>query len=96
MRVLLVPSSNNCGANSRYGAVVGFIYLVSLALCALDIDTLMADELGQPLGTLFAQVLGVKTGIAFMAINAYCQMACGIAFVSLPSGAIIILSNRRS
>ncbi|TBU31322.1 amino acid transporter [Dichomitus squalens] len=62
------------------GVFLGFIYLISLALCAVDIDTLMADELGQPLGVLFAQVLGTKAGIAFMAINAFCQMACGIAF----------------
>lgn len=66
-------------------SLVGFIYLVSLALCAVDIDTLMGDGLGQPLATLFAQVLGTKAGIAFMIINAFCQMACGVAFVSTPS-----------
>lgn len=61
---------------------VGFIYLISLALCAVDIDTLMGDDLGKPLGILFAQTLGTRAGIAFMIINAFCQMACGIAFVS--------------
>lgn len=64
-------------------SIVGFVYLISLALCSVDIDALMSDDLGQPLGTLFAQILGTKAGIAFMIINAFCQMACGIAFVSV-------------
>ncbi|KAM5537391.1 hypothetical protein V8D89_008910 [Ganoderma adspersum] len=62
------------------GTFLGFVYLISLALCSVDIDALMSDDLGQPLGTLFAQILGTKAGIAFMIINAFCQMACGVAF----------------
>lgn len=64
---------------------LGFVYLISLALCATDIDSLMADPLGQPIGTLMADVLGTKGGIALMAINAFTQFACGVAFVSRAS-----------
>jgi amino acid transporter len=63
--------------------VLGFIYLISLALCATNIDDLiMNDNLGQPLGSLFAQVLGVNAAVALLAINFVCQFACGVAFVS--------------
>lgn len=61
---------------------LGLVYLISLALCATDIDSLTSDSLGQPIGTLMGQVLGVKAGVALLAINFVCQMACGIAFVS--------------
>jgi amino acid transporter len=62
--------------------VLGFIYLISLALCATNIDDLINDNLDQPLGSLFAQVLGVNTAVALLAINFVCQFACGVAFVS--------------
>ncbi|EIN03859.1 amino acid transporter [Punctularia strigosozonata HHB-11173 SS5] len=61
-------------------AFLGFVYLISLALCATDIDSLMANPLGQPVGTLMADVLGTKGGIALMTINAFTQFACGVAF----------------
>jgi amino acid transporter len=61
--------------------LLGFVYLISLALCATDVDTLMANPLGQPIGTLMTQVLGTKGGIALMTINAFTQFACGVAFV---------------
>ena len=60
---------------------LGFVYLISLALCATDIDSLMANPLGQPIGTLTQQVLGTKAGIALLAINFFSQFACGVAFV---------------
>ncbi|KAH8101637.1 amino acid transporter [Cristinia sonorae] len=59
---------------------LGFFYLISLALCAVDIEELMDNPLGQPIGTLFGNVLGVKAGVALLAINFVCQLACGIAF----------------
>lgn len=66
---------------------LGFVYLVSLALCATDIDSLMANPLGQPIGTLTEQILGTKAGIALLAINFFSQFACGVAFVSLITSA---------
>ena len=62
---------------------LGFVYLVSLALCSTDIDALMANPLGQPIGTLTANVLGVKAGIALLAISFFSQFGCGVAFVSV-------------
>jgi amino acid transporter len=62
-------------------AFFGFVFLISLALCATDVDALMNDELQQPLGTLFANVLGVRAGVAMLAISFACQFACGVAFV---------------
>lgn len=62
----------------------GFIYLISLALCATDIDSLMANSLGQPIGTLTANILGVKAGVALLAISFVSQFGCGVAFVSVP------------
>ena len=61
---------------------LGFVYLISLALCATDIDSLMADPLGQPIGTLTANVLGLKAGTALLAISFFSQFGCGVAFVS--------------
>lgn len=62
--------------------LLGFVYLISLALCSVDIDTYVDDPLGQPLGVLFGAVLGVRAGVALLAINFLCQFACGVAFVS--------------
>lgn len=61
---------------------LGFAYLVSLALCATDIDALMANPLGQPIGTLLTDVLGQKAGIALLSLNIIAQFGCGVAFVS--------------
>lgn len=61
---------------------LGFVYLISLALCATDIDSLMANPLGQPIGTLTADVLGLKAGIVMLAISFVSQFGCGVAFVS--------------
>ena len=61
---------------------LGFVYLVSLSLCATDIDSLIADPLGQPIGTLTANVLGVKPGIVLLTISFISQFGCGVAFVS--------------
>ncbi|EKM57619.1 uncharacterized protein PHACADRAFT_251336 [Phanerochaete carnosa HHB-10118-sp] len=61
-------------------AGLGFIYLISLALCSTDIDALMANPLGQPIGTLTANVLGEKAGVALLAINFFSQFGCGVAF----------------
>lgn len=63
-------------------AALGFIYLISLALCAVDIDSLMANPLGQPIGTLTANILGQRAGIALLSINFISQFGCGVAFVS--------------
>ena len=60
---------------------IGALYLVALALCATDIDALVANPLGQPIGTLTANVLGTKAGIALLAINFFSQFGCGVAFV---------------
>ena len=65
-------------------AGLGFVYLISLALCATDIDALMANPLGQPIGTLTANILGEKAGVALLAINFISQFGCGVAFVSSP------------
>lgn len=65
--------------------ILGFIYLIVLALCSVDIDRYMEDPLGQPLGVLFGDVLGVKAGVALLAISFLCQFACGVAFVCLRS-----------
>ena len=62
--------------------VLGSIYLISLALCATDIDSLMGNAMGQPIGVLIGQVLGVTGGVVLLAIIVFCQMACGVAFVS--------------
>ena len=59
---------------------LGFIYLISLALCAVDVEGLMSDDVDQPLGALFAAVLGQRAGVALLAINFVCQFACGVAF----------------
>ena len=64
-------------------ALLGFVYLIALALCATDIDILMANPLGQPIGTLTANILGEKAGVALLAINFFAQFGCGVAFVSL-------------
>jgi amino acid transporter len=64
-----------------FSVVLGFIYLISLAICSTNIEGYVNDPLGQPLGSLFAQVLGQKAGVAFLAINFACQFACGVAFV---------------
>ncbi|KIP06824.1 hypothetical protein PHLGIDRAFT_19368 [Phlebiopsis gigantea 11061_1 CR5-6] len=61
-------------------AALGFIYLISLALCATDIDALMANPLGQPIGTLTANIVGQKAGVALLAINFFAQFGCGVAF----------------
>ena len=62
---------------------LGFVYLISLALCSTDIDSLLADPLGQPIGILTANVLGLKAGIVLLAISFISQFGCGVAFVSL-------------
>ncbi|KAJ3549968.1 hypothetical protein NM688_g5123 [Phlebia brevispora] len=59
---------------------LGFVYLIALALCSTDIDALMADPLGQPIGTLTANVLGLKPGIGLLAISFVSQFGCGVAF----------------
>lgn len=59
---------------------LGFVYLISLALCAVDIEALVNDDVDQPLGVLFAAVLGQRAGVALLAINFICQFACGVAF----------------
>lgn len=63
-------------------AALGFIYLISLALCSTDVDALMANPLGQPIGTLTANILGTKAGVGLLAINFFAQFGCGVAFVS--------------
>jgi amino acid transporter len=63
--------------------LLGFFYLVSLSLCATDIDGLLADPLGQPLGALIGQALGPSAGVVLLAINFVCNTACGVAFVSI-------------
>ena len=63
-------------------AALGFVYLISLALCSTDIDSLLADPLGQPIGILTANVLGLKAGIVLLAISFISQFGCGVAFVS--------------
>ena len=68
--------------SSWCSVLLGSIYLISLALCAIDIDSLTGSALGQPIAVLFGQVLGVNGGVILLAINAFCQMACGVAFVS--------------
>ena len=47
-----------------------------------DIDALMSNPLGQPIGTLTANILGEKAGVALLAINFFSQFGCGVAFVS--------------
>ncbi len=37
-------------------AILGFVYLISLAYCSTDIDALVANPLGQPVGTLTANI----------------------------------------
>ena len=64
-------------------AALGFVYLISLALCSTDIDSLMANPLGQPIGTLTANILGEQAGAALLAINFIAQFGCGVAFVSI-------------
>ncbi|KAI0338005.1 amino acid transporter [Trametopsis cervina] len=59
---------------------LGFVYLISLALCATDIDSLMANPLGQPIGTLTQNILGDRAGVALLAINFFAQFGCGVAF----------------
>jgi len=61
---------------------LGSVYLISLALCTTDIDSLTGDALGQPIGVLIGQVLGVTGGVVLLAITVFCQMAAGVAFVS--------------
>ena len=68
--------------SSWSSVVLGSTYLISLALCATDIDSLTGNALGQPIGVLVGQVLGVTGGVVLLAINVFCQMACGVAFVS--------------
>jgi len=68
--------------SSWSSGILGFIYLISLALCTTDIDSLTGDPLGQPIGVLIGQVLGVTGGVVLLSINVVCQMACGVAFVS--------------
>lgn len=63
-------------------AGLGFVYLISLALCSTDIDALVANPLGQPIGTLTANILGERAGAALLAINFIAQFGCGVAFVS--------------
>ncbi|KAI0701071.1 amino acid transporter [Cytidiella melzeri] len=60
--------------------ILGFVYLISLALCATDIDSLIANPLGQPIGTLTGQILGNKAGVALLVINFFAQFGCGVAF----------------
>src|SRR5258706_653930 len=74
--------------SSWSSVLLGSIYLISLALCATDIDSLMGNALGQPTGVLIGQVVGVTGGVVLLAINVFCQMACGVAFVSL----VLVLS----
>ncbi|PSR80619.1 hypothetical protein PHLCEN_2v6688 [Hermanssonia centrifuga] len=61
-------------------AALGFVYLISLALCSTDIDSLVANPLGQPIGTLTANILGEKAGATLLAINFFAQFGCGVAF----------------
>ncbi|KZV97072.1 amino acid transporter [Exidia glandulosa HHB12029] len=60
--------------------ILGFIYLIALALCATDVEGLVNDDVDQPLGVLFNAVLGQRAGVALLAINFLCQFACGVAF----------------
>ena len=60
---------------------LGFIYLISLAICTTDIDSLMWDPLGQPIGTLLGQVVGVTGGVVLLSVTFVCQVAGGVAFV---------------
>ena len=64
------------------------MYLIALALCATDIDDLLANPLGQPIGMLTTNILGECTGAALLAINFIVQFGCGVAFVSLASSPI--------
>ena len=68
--------------SSWSSGILGFIYLISLALCTTDIDSLTGNALGQPIGVLMGQVLGATGGVILLSINFVCQMACGVAFVS--------------
>jgi len=60
----------------------GSIYLIRLALRTTDIDSLMGDALGQPIGVLMGQVLGVTGSVVLLSTHFVCQMACGVALVS--------------
>jgi amino acid transporter len=63
--------------------ILGFFYLISLALCAVDIESLVGDDaiVDQPIGALFDAVLGQRAGVALLTITFFCQFACGVAFV---------------
>lgn len=61
---------------------LGFLYLVSLALCATDINSLLSNPLGQPIGVLTANVLGARAAVVLLTINIIAQLGCGVAFVS--------------
>ena len=41
----------------------------------------VVNPLGQPIGTLTANIVGTKGGIALLAINFFAQFGCGVAFV---------------
>lgn len=72
-------------------AAMGWVYLISLALCSIDIDSLMLDPLGQPIGTLLNQVLGTKAAVGFLVIHFIAQFACGVAFVRITLAQTTIL-----
>ena len=62
--------------------ILGFMYLLSLAFCATDIDALMANPLGQSVGILITNILGRRAGIALLSLNVVVQIGCGVAIVS--------------
>jgi len=78
--------------SSWSSVLLGSAYLISLALCATDIDSLTGNALGQPIGVLMGQILGVTGGVILLTINFFCQMACGVAFVS--SVFVLLLRHR--
>jgi len=67
---------------SRSSGFLGSIYLISLALRTTDIDSLTGNALGQPIGVLMGQVLGVTGSVVLLSTYFICQIACGVAFVS--------------
>lgn len=77
----LLGACSNPDAARLLTLAAGFLYLISLALCATDVESLVGDDVDQPLGALFAAVLGQRAGVALLAINFICQFACGVAFV---------------
>ena len=70
--------------SSRSSGFLGFIDLISLALCTTDIDSLTKNALREPIGVLIGQVLGVAGGVVLLSVNFVCQVACGCVCESSP------------